>query len=63
VDSNGWCVAIELKAPGKLHTVRPEQKMFLDEVAERGGFAIATDSVQRLHEAYLHFLDKKRLAK
>lgn len=55
-DTHGNVLAIELKAPGRLKTVRPEQKVFLNEIETRGGFAFVTDDVEKLHEAYLKYL-------
>lgn len=58
-DTHGNFLAIELKSPGRLSTAKVEQVAFLNEVNERGGFGFVTDSVDRLHEAYLKYLSFK----
>lgn len=41
-------VAVECKAPGKLKNVTAAQRLFLDEVASRGGLALVVDDVGQL---------------
>jgi len=62
-DNNGYVLAIELKAPGRLSTLRHEQKVFLDEIKSRGGFSAVVSNAQMLHDLYMDFLERKRFAK
>jgi hypothetical protein len=55
VDDKGVFVAIELKAPGKLKTLRPAQYKFLVEVINRNGFGVCVDSCAMLSEIYYTF--------
>jgi len=58
----GLSVFIELKAPGKLSTLRPQQREFLLRKIGTGCFAVCVDSVSRLELAWSGFCkayDKK----
>jgi len=45
---NGWFLAIETKAPGKLKGVTPNQQRVIDEIKSHGGLAVVVDSVDSL---------------
>ena len=49
----GQFIAIEVKAPGKLHTVSRLQAAYLEEVRSRGGIAILTDNLYDVDKALL----------
>lgn len=51
-DRHGRAIYIELKAPGKLSTVRPAQVLFLLRKIETNCFACVIDSLERLQELY-----------
>lgn len=55
-DSNGLAVFIELKARGKLKTLRPKQRAFLERKIKQGCFACVVDSGEMLSELYIKFL-------
>lgn len=71
----GQFVALELKAQGRLSSLRPEQREFLVNAISRGGFGCAVDSVERLEmvlqsyksnprpETLMDLLPKKRVDK
>lgn len=42
----------EAKAPGRRSMLRPEQRVFLVEVIQRGGFGICSDSVDYMRSVY-----------
>lgn len=44
----GTFVAIETKAPGKMHTLTANQQRVIDEIKEHGGLAVVADSVDSL---------------
>jgi Holliday junction resolvase-like predicted endonuclease len=44
----GRFTAIEVKAPGKLRTLSPLQKIYIDEVNSRGGLAFVCDDLDDL---------------
>ena len=44
----GVFVAIEAKAPGKLHTVTANQQRVIDEIKAHGGIAVVADSTDSL---------------
>jgi hypothetical protein len=44
----GTFIAIETKAPGKMHTVTPNQQRVIDEIQRHGGLAVVADSVDSL---------------
>jgi hypothetical protein len=44
----GTFIAIETKAPGKMHTVTPNQQRVIDEIQRHGGLAIVADSTDSL---------------
>lgn len=46
-DSFGQFHALEAKAPGRLSTLREEQRAFLLEIIERGGFGMCSDNVDK----------------
>lgn len=50
--ASGHAVFIELKAPGRLKTVRPAQKAYLAEKIEHGAFCVVVDGVDRLKQVY-----------
>ena len=52
-DSNGIACFIELKARGKMSTLRPNQRAFLVRKAEAGCFACAVDRAEVLVELFL----------
>jgi hypothetical protein len=54
-DSNGVAVFLELKAPGKLKTLRASQRLFLERKIEQGCFAACVDSPKHLFELYVEF--------
>lgn len=51
-DPEGIYCAIELKAPGKLKTVREEQVNFLVRKIQHNCFAMVTDSIDMFFEVY-----------
>lgn len=51
-DNNGMFLAIELKARGRLSTLKNHQRKFLVEKINRGGFAACVDSVDLLKSIY-----------
>ncbi len=51
-DPDGIYCAIELKAPGKLKTVRPDQVNFLVRKIQHNCFAVVTDSVEHFFSIY-----------
>lgn len=44
----GHFIAIETKAPGKMHTVTANQQRVIDQIREHGGLALVVDSVDSL---------------
>lgn len=48
----GIFVAIELKAPGRRSTLRPDQRTYLQEVIGSGGFAAVVDSAKLLDSIF-----------
>lgn len=44
----GIFIAIETKAPGKMHTVTANQQRVLAEIKEHGGLSLVVDSVDSL---------------
>jgi hypothetical protein len=58
----GIACFIELKAPGKLSTLRPNQYDFLIECINRNAFGVCVDSAELLEQVYVEYLaraDKK----
>lgn len=55
-DSEGRAIYIELKAKGKLKTLRPKQKLFLERKIRSKAFAVCVDSAQMLNDLYLTWL-------
>ena len=51
-DDRGMAVFIELKAKGKLSTLRPAQKIFLLRKIQSGCFAVVVDSADLLFDLY-----------
>jgi len=51
-DRFGYAVYVEFKAPGKIKTLRPQQRDFLEKKIRSNAFAIVTDSIERLDELY-----------
>lgn len=45
---SGRLVAIETKAPGKRHTVTPNQQHHIDSINASGGIAIVVDDVEQV---------------
>lgn len=58
-DQNGIAVFIELKARGKLSTLRPKQRLFLERKIRMGCFAVVLDNANSLTDYYLSFLKLK----
>lgn len=56
-DRQGFCVYVELKAPGLEDKCRQEQYMFLTRKIEANCFVIVTSSVEHLKETYRTWLD------
>lgn len=54
--SSGVAVFIELKAKGKLKTLREKQYYFLMRKIHSGCFACAVDSAEMLHDIYVGWL-------
>lgn len=52
VNPNGTGCFIELKAPGKLKTLRPSQFLYLEEKISMNCFAVVVDSVVLLERLY-----------
>jgi hypothetical protein len=51
-DDRGMAVYVELKAKGKLSTLRPAQKIFLLRKIQSGCFAVVVDSADLLFDLY-----------
>jgi hypothetical protein len=51
-DDDGHAVYVELKAPGKLSTLREHQRDFLIEKIKHNAFAVCVDSPELLEEYY-----------
>jgi len=54
-DAFGFAVYVEFKAPGKLSTLRANQREFLTARIESGAFAVVVDSAESLRELYTHW--------
>jgi hypothetical protein len=54
-DANGVAVFIELKAPGKVENLRPEQRAFLLRKIQSGCFAVAVDDPELLFSLYVRW--------
>lgn len=52
-DANAIACYIELKAPGKLKTIRPAQRAFLERKIQRGAFAVCVSSAEELYRLYI----------
>lgn len=52
VTPTGYGTFIEIKALGKLNTLKDHQKEFIREKILKGSFSIVTDSAQRLKDIY-----------
>lgn len=59
VDSNGYFIAVECKAPGKLSNVSSYQQDFLQRIRDKGGFAIVADSPELVRSSYLEWVKAK----
>lgn len=59
LDKHGNFIAIELKAPGRRSTLRPAQRVFLNDRISRGGFCACIDSLKLLDETYTEWLKTK----
>jgi hypothetical protein len=57
---NGVLAAIELKARGKLRTIRPKQVDFLQKKIEMNCFAVCVDSADLLFDLYLQWKQRGR---
>ena len=55
-DRSGLSVWIEAKAPGRLSTLRENQREFLERKIRSNCFAVVVDSVERLNSLYYNFL-------
>lgn len=53
---DGSACFIELKAPGRLNTLKPHQRAFLLKKLEYGCFAVVVDSVELLSKLYSEWL-------
>jgi hypothetical protein len=53
---HGHFFAVELKAPGRLNTLKPHQREFLTHVIHQGGFACVIDSIERFDDLYSTYL-------
>lgn len=51
-DNHGVFLAIELKAKGRLSTLKEHQRKFLTEKISRGGFGVCVDSAELLKTLY-----------
>lgn len=60
-DSNGIAVFIELKAKGKLKTLRPKQREFLIRKIESCCFAVVIDNPENITKYYLRFLSLPKI--
>lgn len=49
---NGLFLAVELKAKGRRSTLKPNQREFLVQKIQRGGFGVCVDSVAMLESVY-----------
>lgn len=58
-DMYGHSAWIELKAPGRLSTLRPEQRSFLESKIEKNCFAVCVDKVEKLQQYYDRWVDMK----
>jgi len=58
-DKNGFAVFVEAKAPGKLKTLKYNQREFLLEKIKLNAFAVCADSVERLKVMYAKWLKLK----
>lgn len=58
---DGTAVFIELKAPGRRSTLRPEQREFLMSKIQCGAFALVVDSVHYLTDAWTEFTHRRRM--
>jgi hypothetical protein len=54
-DSRGTAVYIELKAPGRLSTIKDRQREFLLRKIKSNCFAVCVDGVGRLEKTYEHW--------
>lgn len=59
LDKNGNFIAIELKAPGRLSTLREKQREYLNGIINKNGFAVVIDNVKSLEEYYGHWIKEK----
>lgn len=57
---DGRAIFIEVKAPGKRSTIRPDQHAFLTRKIEHGCFAICTDSIENFEETLLNYRKSQR---
>ncbi len=57
-DDKGRAVFIELKAKGRLSTLRPSQRAFLERKIQQGCFACVIDSSEGLFRMYLGWREK-----
>jgi hypothetical protein len=60
---SGLGVFIEVKAPGKLSTLKQHQAEYLIERAERGAFAGCFDSLEGVLSSYEVWLEKRKASK
>lgn len=56
-DKFGYALFIEVKAPGKRATLRPEQYLFLKRKIEMNAFACCVDSVAMFKDLYKNWLE------
>ena len=53
---DGLFLAVEVKARGRRSTLRDSQRIFLESVLSRGGFAVCSDSIEHLDKLYHSWL-------
>lgn len=63
VTPSGHGCFIELKAPGRLSTLRDHQKAFLEARRACGAFAVAIDSIELLQKLYAAWLQENSAKK
>lgn len=57
-DKEGIACYVEIKAPGKLSTLKPHQREFLLEKIRRGCFAVCVDSYELLYNTWLEWFNR-----
>ncbi|TXH09399.1 MAG: hypothetical protein E6R04_08155 [Spirochaetes bacterium] len=57
VTPQGYFLAVEVKARGRRSTLRDAQRIFLESVLSKGGFAVCSDSIEHLDKIYHSWLN------